>query len=98
MTRKYRNRAQENTRVVRINLGDYALLRQVATESSVSIREVIHSLIAADRKPSSAQLSMRFPVEDMASSLPVNQVRSIPVNGKLSIPVEISCTREVDHE
>lgn len=45
MPKKYRNRAQENTRIVRIGLGDYALLRQLSTSESISIREVVHHLI-----------------------------------------------------
>lgn len=77
MAKKYRNRAQENSRTIRINLGDYALFRQAAAESGVSIREVIHSWLAAGKKPSPAQIPMSiFRVMPVASVVAVNGSKS----------------------
>ncbi|MFC1955544.1 hypothetical protein ACFLWZ_03285 [Chloroflexota bacterium] len=56
---KYRSRYHENTRVIRINLGDYALLKELALKKQSSMAELIHELlIGVPRQEPRQQLSM----------------------------------------
>lgn len=55
MAKKYRNKAQENSRVIRIPLSTYAALRQLATDAQVSVGAVVEALAKLEpiekRKP-----------------------------------------------
>jgi len=42
---KYRNRAQENTKVIRIHNGDYGLLLELAKSLGVAIGDCLHLVI-----------------------------------------------------
>jgi hypothetical protein len=47
---KYRNRYHENTRVIRVTLGDYGLLKELSNKGNCSIAEVLHLVITEQAK------------------------------------------------
>ena len=56
---KYRTKYHENIRVIRINLGDYALLKELALKTQFSMAELIHELLSGlPQQAPRQQLSM----------------------------------------
>lgn len=78
MNKKYRNRAQENSRVIRIPLATYAELQQLAAQAQVSIGQVVEALAKLEpvkkkqeEVPKVSPAQMPMPIQTLARSTPV---------------------------
>ena len=86
---KNRCPSEQNTRVVRINVGDYLLLRELSQRAGITMAEAFHlALESQDHKPLVEKTQLRMPIT-MARSTPVTMARSMPVT--------ISFLREVEN-
>jgi len=67
---KYRNRYHDNTRVIRITLAQYGLLKELGQQLGVSMSEALQIALEAQRseKVSPAQAHMLPPIQIIATT------------------------------
>lgn len=73
---KNRCPSEQNTRVVRINIGDYILLMDISRKAGVSVAEALH--LALERQEAVTKVS---PAQIPMPAFRVAPVTSIAVNG-----------------
>jgi len=92
MSKRYKTRAELESKVIRISLGQYALLKEICRRASVTMTEALDlalKRLEPEPKPEPAQIPM--------ISMPVTRATTIPVTRARSTPVTISVSREVEH-
>ncbi|MBA7588750.1 hypothetical protein ES708_30818 [subsurface metagenome] len=76
--KRYKTKAQLNSRVIRVSLTDYHMLKRISFTAGVSIAEALHKTITQAISPT------MFPdvtAEPVRTSIAVNRRTSIAVNG-----------------
>ncbi|GAH96977.1 unnamed protein product [marine sediment metagenome] len=103
---KHKCPAELNSKVVRISLPTYLLLKEYSLSAGITMAEAIDQLLTlGEPKASVEPTQTRLPIETIAlstpviiaKSKPVTTAKSIPVTKAKSAPVTISISREVEH-
>ena len=92
---KKRKNYDVNHRVVRVQYGDYALIRELSIKHNISIAEVMHAVIAGN----TLEKNNREKISPAQISMPVKTFISRPISHVMvrSTPIKVSFSREVEH-
>lgn len=91
--------AELNSKVVRINIGDYAWLAEISRHAGITFAEALHLALERQEPELEPELEPDLELEPVASKSPrqipmlITSARSMPVTSARSTPITVSFSR-----